>query len=147
MNIIRCQRHMDRPLATLDDVFSDLFDGFAGHAFRRNGGDWIPALDVARLDDSVVVKVEVPGLKSEDIELTVENNVLSISGVRRAECEETRDAYYHVERGFGSFRRRISLPADVDSEKVTADCKDGVLTVTLPKTERAKARKIEVKGE
>ena len=147
MNIIRFQRRIGRPLAAIDDVFGDLFERFAGGGFWRDGSDWVPALDIARLDDSVVVKIDLPGLKADDVELAVEDNVLSISGSRQAESDQSQGDHYHVERSCGSFCRRISLPADVDAAKVTAECKDGVLTVTLPKTERAKARKIEVKGE
>lgn len=147
MNMIRLRRQFAQPLATVDDAFSDLFERFAGGGFWRGANEWIPAVDIARTDDAVVVKVEVPGMKADDVELTVENNVLIISGAKQVESEETRGNYYHVERSFGNFCRHISLPSDVDAAKVTADCKDGVLTVRLPKTERAKARKIEVKGK
>jgi len=105
-----------------------------------------PAIDIADQEHGYVVKAEVPGCKTEDIELSVSGNMLTIRGEKKQEQEVKEKGYYHVERSFGSFRRDLSLAGDVDISKIEAECKNGVLTVTLPKTEKAKTAKIKVKG-
>jgi HSP20 family protein len=105
-----------------------------------------PAIDIAEQEHEYVVKAEVPGCKIEDIELSVSSNILTIRGEKKQEQEVKEKGYYHVERTFGSFRRDLSLAGDVDISKIDAKCKNGVLTVTLPKTEKAKTAKIKVKG-
>jgi len=106
----------------------------------------MPVVDLAEADDKFVVHAELPGLTEEDIELSVMDDVLTISGEKKAEEQSADDEknYYHVERRYGSFRRDIHLPAPVDIDKVTAGCTNGVLTVTLPKSEKAKARTIKI---
>jgi HSP20 family protein len=93
-----------------------------------------------------VVKAEVPGCKAEDIDISVHGNVLTISGEKKHEQERKEQGYYHIERSCGSFRRDLNLPAEIDTAGIEAECKDGVLTVTLPKTEAAKPVKVKVKG-
>jgi len=109
-----------------------------------------PALDVQEADDHVRVTAELPGLMKEDVELSIEgNNTLVLSGEKKSEEEKKEGGYYRSERYYGSFSRRILLPADVDFDKAEASFKNGVLTVMLPKTEEAKRkhRKIEIKEE
>jgi len=105
-----------------------------------------PAIDIAEKDDAVVVRAEVPGCKADDIDISVYDNVLTISGEKKLSEEKKGDNYYHVESSYGSFRRELTLPTEVDAEKVEAQCKDGVLTVTLPKAAGSKAVKVKVKG-
>ena len=143
MNMIK---YRGRPLARFDGAFGDLFERFLGAGPWSDAGDWVPAIDIARTEDSVVIKADLPGMKAEDVELSFENNVLTISGQKQTVDEKEEDNYYHSERRTGSFCRRISLPSDVDADKVTAECKDGVLTVVVPETQKPAARKIEVKG-
>jgi len=130
----------------------DEMDGLLGRFF----GDWDwpalahthwPALDVAENENSYVVKAEVPGCKADDIDISVHGNVLTLSGEKKEEQEKKEKGYYHVERSYGSFRRDVNLGSDVDTEKIEAACKDGVLTVTLPKSEKAKAIKVKVKEQ
>ena len=105
-----------------------------------------PAIDIADREHEYIVKAEVPDCKIEDIELSVSGNILTIRGEKKQEQEVKEGGYYHVERTFGSFRRDLNLAGDVDIAKIDAECKNGVLTVRLPKTEKAKTAKIKVKG-
>jgi HSP20 family protein len=88
----------------------------------------------------------VPGCKAEDIDISVYGNTLTISGEKKETEEEKRKDYYHVESTYGSFRRDLTLPTEVDESKIDAVCKNGVLTITLPKAEKSKAVKVKVKG-
>ena len=134
-------------LARLPDRFDELFGRFFGEGESElfGGGGWCPALDIAEKDDSVVVRVELPGLKSEDIEISVDRNMLTVSGEKKDESETTGENSYHVERRYGKFTRTISLPGEVNTDKIEAAQHEGVLTITLPKSEAAKPRKISVK--
>jgi HSP20 family protein len=106
---------------------------------------WSPVVDVFENKDSVTVKAEVPGLRKEDIDVSVEGNTLSICGERHEEKEEGKGTNnYRSERYFGRFYRSVPLPSAVDTGKVAAKYQDGVLTVTLPKTEEAKRKKIDI---
>jgi HSP20 family protein len=106
---------------------------------------WAPTVDIFEDKDKVTVRAELPGMKKEDIDLSLEGNTLSISGERKEEEERKEGETYRSERFFGRFQRSITLPAAVDSSKVQATYKDGVLTVELPKSEETKAKQIEVK--
>lgn len=116
------------------------FEGF----FDTPLGEWKPALEIAEEEQLYRVKVELPELKREDIELKVENDVMTISGTRHDEREEKKEGYYYSERRSGSFARSFRLPKHVDEENVSAEYKDGVLTVTLPKAEVSRGRTIQV---
>lgn len=105
---------------------------------------WSPALDVHDDKDAFTVTLEAPGLKKEDFEIAWHDGVLSIAGDRKKEEETGERNYFRRERFFGRFARSVSLPADVQSDKIIAAYKDGVLTVTLPKAEEAKPKQIEV---
>jgi len=107
--------------------------------------DWEPLTDITEDDKEFLVKVEAPEMKKEDVKVTVENGVLRITGERKAEKEEKDKKYHRVERSYGTFLRVFALPEGADGEKVSADYKEGVLTVHLPKTETAKPKAIEVK--
>jgi HSP20 family protein len=118
--------------------FNRLFD-FATTELSAAAG-WAPALDLYENDENYVATVELPGLKSEDISIDLQDGVLTLSGERKA---ETDGAFRH-ERPTGKFTRRVELPNRVDSQRVTAGYQDGILTVTLPKAEEAKPRKISI---
>ena len=135
-------------LARLQGDMEDLVRGFFGDWDLPAlwGRGW-PALDIAEDDARYVVKAEVPGCKTEDIEVTVSGNVLTIRGEKKEEQEKRDKGYYHVERSFGSFRRDLNLAGDVDTGKIEALCKDGILTITVPKSEKAKATKVKIKGQ
>jgi len=120
-------------------------------AIAGNGGEhiteelWAPATDITEDDKEFVVKVELPEMKKEDVKVTVENGTLRISGERKAEKEEKTKKYHRIERSYGAFARIFALPDGADGTKVSADYKDGMLTVRLPKTPEAKPKAIEVK--
>ncbi|HBY62905.1 MAG TPA: hypothetical protein DEH78_24040 [Solibacterales bacterium] len=107
---------------------------------------WVPAVDILETENELVLTADVPGLKLEDIDIRLENGTLSLKGERKFEKEEKseKQGYHRIERGYGHFARTFSLPDTVDVEKVTADYKDGVLKVTLPKKEIAKPRTVRV---
>jgi HSP20 family protein len=144
---VRKREREQGALARLHNEMDDLFRGFFHDwdlpALGR--GRW-PALDIAETENELVVKAEVPGCKAEDIDISIHGNMLTISGEKKEEKEEKKKDYYHVERSYGSFKRDLTLGSDVDPAKIEATCKDGVLTVTLPKSEKAKPTKIKIKA-
>jgi HSP20 family protein len=146
MNIVP-RRRREPGLARPHDFFGSLFD--------RIFEDWDlappveprgwPALDIVDKNEAVVVTAELPGIKAEDVQLTVHDNMLTISGEKKESTEKREKDYYYAERRYGSFRRNIPLPNAVNPDKVEATCRDGVLTITLPKVEQAKAKTVKVK--
>ena len=137
-------------LSRMHDDMHDLVRSFFGPNWNWptnwSGGAAWPAIDVADHENEYLVKAEVPGCKAEDIDISISGNVLTISGEKKVEKEVKEKDYYHSERSFGSFRRDLNLATDVDSTKIEAECKNGVLTVKLPKSEKAKPAKIKIKG-
>lgn len=135
-----------RDLFNVRNEFDRLFDRLG-----REGADfsgWVPTVDVRETGDALLVEAELPGLTPGDVDVRVENGVLTISGEKRREAEEGKDdsGYRIVERCYGRFERSFTLPRSVDADKVSAEFSNGVLTVSLPKAETAKPRKIEVKA-
>ena len=104
----------------------------------------MPAIDVRESDDELVVSADLPGLTKKDIEVTVEDNRLTVSGERKWDEETRNDRYHRIERAYGRFSRTLTLPSAVDAEKVEASFKDGILNVTIPKAEQAKRKQIAV---
>ncbi len=149
MAMVPWRRRNQDELATLrggmDDWFESFFRGLDRPLGLLGQRAW-PAIDIAERDDTVLVQAEVPGLKPEEIEISVYGNTLTISGERKESKEDEGDGFYHVESTYGSFRREVVLPTDVDESKIEATCKDGVLSITLPKAEKSKAVKVKVKG-
>lgn len=134
-------------LSSLRDEMNRLFDvSFPGEGSRDASlfSGWSPALDVYQDKDNVFVKAELPGMKKEEIDISLEKGVLSISGERKHEEESGEGENYRSERYFGKFHRSIALPTPFDAEHVKASYTDGVLTVKLPKSEEAKPKQIEV---
>jgi HSP20 family protein len=129
--------------------FDQLFDTvFGGNGGRSNGGSSLmraPETDVMETEKEIRVVTEMPGLKRDNIEIDVENNVLTIRGEKREERTEGEQGRWHLaERRYGTFSRSFVLPRDVDSENIQASFQDGVLTVTVPKSEKARRRRIEI---
>ena len=147
MTLVRFNKRHRGDLARLHGEMDDLFDGFFRGLDRPFAGykAW-PAIDVAEEEDAIIVRAEVPGCKADDIEISVHGNVLTISGEKKLSEEKKEKGYYHVESTYGSFRRELTLPTDVDQSKIDATCKNGVLSVILPKVEKAKAIKVKIKG-
>jgi len=105
---------------------------------------WNPAVDIFENENDIVIKAELPGMNAKDIEVKLENNVLMLKGERRFEKETKEENYHRVEREYGTFSRSFSLPMAVNAEKVTAEYKDGVLKIVLPKKEETKPKPIKI---
>ena len=132
-------------LTTLRDEINRLFDA----PYGESGGEseffgWTPAVDLYEDRDSLVVKAELPGMKKEEINLSFQDGVLTVSGERKHEREGQEGETFRSERYFGKFQRSVSLPASVDASKIGATYKDGVLMIELPKAEEAKPKQIQV---
>jgi len=110
-------------------------------------GDWAPSMDISETKDSLVAKVEAPGMDQKDIQISLQENLLTIKGEKKQEMEEKDERYHRVERSYGTFTRSVRLPIGVDASKVTATFKNGLLTVTMPKTSAAKGTTIPIKAE
>ncbi len=106
---------------------------------------WNPSVDIAEREDGYVVKVELPGVNKEDVRITLEENLLTIRGEKKQEKESKDQNYHRMERSYGSFQRSFTLPTSVKADKIDANYRDGILTVTLPKAEEARRKQIEVK--
>jgi len=109
--------------------------------------EWAPSMDVSETRDSLIVKVEVPGMDPKDIQISLQENLLTVKGEKRQEQEEKEEHYHRVERTYGMFTRSVRLPVTVDGSKVAASFKNGLLTVTLPKTPTSKGTTIPIKAE
>jgi HSP20 family protein len=129
----------------VDRLFERPFPAlFAWEGLRGYG--WYPYVDVHETEEAYVLEADLPGMKAEDITVTVEEHEVVLTGERRTEYEETKEGTRRVERAFGTFHRRVALPAAVKREEVTARYANGVLTVTVPKAEAAKAKHVEIKA-
>jgi HSP20 family protein len=145
MSIVRYDPFRD--LRTLQEEVNRLFTGnmarFDDEGVAR--GSWSPNVDIYENKDHMVLEAELPGMKREDFDLSVENNVITLRGERHFVKKDDSDNYHRVERAYGSFTRSFTLPNTVSAEGATAEYKNGVLRVTLPKREETKARRIEIK--
>lgn len=109
--------------------------------------EWAPSLDMSETKDNFVVKAEVPGIDAKHIDISLTGDVLTIRGEKSQEKEEKEEDYHLVERSYGSFSRSVRLPAEVESNKIKASYKNGILAITLPKSEKAKAKEVKIKVE
>ena len=139
-----------RDLISFQERMNRLFD----EAFYRKGelspiqkGDWSPAVDVFETKDAIELRAELPGLSASDVDISLENDVLTLSGERTMSSEVKDENYHRVERCYGSFRRSVSLPTGVQGYKAKASYKDGVLQVTIPKAEEAKPKQVKINVE
>jgi HSP20 family protein len=134
------------PVYTLQQRLNRLFE----EAFLPQGAEpfslegWSPSCDIYETENEIVVKAEIPGVKKEDVKLSMQDNVLTLSGERKFEEETKKENYVRVERGYGSFTRSFTLPPSVDVKTISAEFKDGLLEVKLPKLEQAKPKEVEI---
>lgn len=137
------------------DIFSELtrmqqemnryFDEFFGERqTEMMEGSWLPAVDVSETDTELKVRAELPGLTQDDIELNLQDNVLTLKGEKKQEEKIEKENYHRIERSYGSFCRSFTLPAGVKSEDIMATFKEGILEISLPKVEEAKPKKIAI---
>ncbi len=139
-----------RDLLSTQDRFNRLFNQAFGRAFEGGSDDelgtrsWTPAVDIYETGGSLVVKADLPGVDPKDFEVRVEENTLYLKGDRKFEDEVKKGNYHRVERAYGTFMRSFNLPGSVDPDKVAAEYKDGLLTITIPKREEAKPKTVRI---
>ncbi len=147
MNVLRWD-----PFRELEDM-NDRLNRVIGRGVARTGdareqltrADWLPSVDISETETEYAIHAQLPAVRKEDVKVTVENGVLTMSGDRRNQTEEKGRRFHRVETSYGKFVRSFALPDDVDEAKVAAEFKDGVLNVRVPKSEKAKPRTVEVK--
>jgi HSP20 family protein len=147
MAIVRWEPFRD--LVSTHDRFSRLFNDTFSRFFdegETGARGWAPAVDIYETDHDLVLKAELPGVDPKDVEARVEDGTLYLKGERKLEKEAKEENYHRVERSYGSFVRTFALPRSVDSEKVSAQYQDGILTLTMPKREEAKPRTIKIQA-
>jgi HSP20 family protein len=137
-----------RELSSIQNEMNRLFNTFFDTPTQGNGTPalrrWIPAMDVVESGDEFVLRADLPGLSEGDVNIEIEDNVLTVSGERKSEHEERKEGYYRVERSSGSFRRSLTLPEGVDADAVKASFDKGVLEVRIPKPVERKPRKVAI---
>lgn len=138
-----------RPRSLLDELQRDVSTLFHTPALTTNfdSEEWAPAVDIKETKNDFIIHVDLPGVKSEDIEVTTENGILTIKGQRESEKKEEKDNYKRIERFSGSFMRRFTLPTTADLDHISAKTKNGVLELHVPKTEKSKTKRIDIKTE
>ena len=152
MQLMNRRTNVWDPIQELNELQNRFNTLFGRTALRPGNGeealalaDWAPVVDISEDDKEFVIKAELPGLKRDEVKVTVEDGVLSISGERKTEKEEKNRKFHRVERSYGSFLRSFTLPEGADATKVNAEFTDGVLNVRLAKTPKAQPKTIEVK--
>ena len=136
-------------LLSIQDEMNQVFGrvlGQPGQRGEQTARAWAPALDISERKDAYVVAVELPGVEPNDVDVTLEEGMLTISGERRFTSETHEQQYHRVERRYGQFRRSITLPSQVEADAIQASFENGVLEVVVPKAEAAKPKKIEIRG-
>lgn len=137
-----------RELMSMHDQLGRFFEDYWTRPsdYEKEYGTWAPAVDLREEDKRYVIQADMPGVKKEDIEINLENNVLTIRGERRFEGEVKKETYHRIERAYGKFVRSFTLPARVAAEKISATHKDGILEIVVPKAEESLPKKIEIKN-
>ncbi len=136
-----------RELMSMHDQLNRLFDeSVARGSAEVDYGTWSPAVDLREEEDRFILQADMPGMKKEDIEINVENSVLTIRGERRFEQEVKKETYHRIERAYGKFTRSFTLPSRVKAEAISANYKDGTLEVVIPKAEESKPKRISIQG-
>ena len=133
-------------VTSIHDEINRVFDEvWRGHRVRGSQG-WVPPVDLLENEDEFKLVAELPGLASEDVKISLTENVLTLRGEKKAVKEEKNENWHHVERTYGAFERSVQLTSAVDPAKVTAKFKDGVLTVVLPKSDESRPRDIKIES-
>jgi HSP20 family protein len=133
----------------MGNLLDEFFSGrtWPGRASSLFEGEWTPSVDVAESDGDIVVTAELPGIAKDDVDISLSNDVLTIKGEKKEEKETKEENYHRIERRYGSFQRSIPLATGVQGDKAKANFKDGVLCVTIPKSEEARPKQIEISVE
>ncbi len=136
-------RELERMREEMDRLWDSFFE-------RREDGEeigWLPAIDISETKDAILVKAELLGMEAKDIDISFSGEVLTFKGEKRMEKEQKDESYHMLERSYGTFSRSVRVPHEVQGDKIAARCKDGVLSVTLPKSDRAGPKEIRIKAE
>lgn len=137
------------PFREMDDLLARFQRGYGRSLAAGDDSlplaNWAPAVDISETPKEYVIKAELPGLKKEEVKVTLQNGVLTLSGERKSEKDSQDEKFHRVERTYGSFTRSFALPEDVATDRVSAECKDGIVTVRVGRSEAPKPRSIEVK--
>lgn len=149
MYLSTTRRQLD-PFSSLRRLNTVLDEAFNAWPFQNqeNGSvtsSWLPACDVFEDKDAVKIVAEVPGVRPEDVKISLENNLLTVRGEKKQQAEETSERVHRYERSYGTFERTFALPTTVDPDKIAANYEHGILTISIPKAERARPREIPVK--
>lgn len=146
MNLVKWNpwREMELLKRPFRSVFDEPFFPMSWFDDESGLGRWEPAVDIYDDKDKIVIKAELAGVDKKDINVDLKEHVLTLTGERNYENEEKKNSYYHRERAFGKFQRSFRLPVDLDPDKISADFKDGVLVIEIPKPEEEKPKKITV---
>jgi HSP20 family protein len=139
-------RELERMRREMDRLWDSFFEERPQRKIEELG-EWGPSLDLSETKNDLIVKAEVPGIDLKDIDISLNKDVLTIRAEKERETEEKEENYHFIERSYGAFARSIRLPRDVQTDKINASYKDGVLRVTLPKSEEAKKKEIRIKVE
>jgi HSP20 family protein len=146
MNLVR-RPNAGSTLASLQRDLNNMWQRFFDDDTPLTAGNgWLPAMEIEEDQEELVVRAEVPGMDRDDLDISLQGNTLTISGEKKRKEETGNGGYYQSERRYGRFQRVLTLPTDVDAEKIQASQADGILTIRLPKSEASKPRKIEVNG-
>ncbi len=146
MAIVRWEplRELSSLQTEMNRLFNTVFDAPTAGDNGAQGRRWVPAMDRLETKEHFVLRADLPGMRREDVAIELEDNVLTVSGERKAEHEEGQEGYYRVERAFGGFSRSLTLPKGIDASAVTAEFDNGVLEVRIPKPEERKPQKISI---
>lgn len=137
-----------RDLMNIQEEMNRLFEDFFHRPSQAgNGGTWAPVMDISESDSTITVKMDLPGVTKDDVNIQIVGDTLQVKGEKRQEKDVREENYHRIERTYGSFFRSVELPTRVVAEKITAKFKDGVLTIELPKAEEVKPHAIEIKTE
>ena len=146
MTIVRWEpvRELSSLQTEMNRLFNTVFDAPAAGGNSGPQRRWVPAMDLLETADHFVLRADLPGMRQEDVGIELEDNVLTVSGERKAEHEDRQEGYYRVERAFGGFSRSLTLPRGIDASAVTASFDNGVLEIRVPKPEARKPHKISI---
>jgi HSP20 family protein len=134
-------REVDSLQSEMNRLFDTFFGGRPANGTLRR---WVPPMDLVETDDHLVLRADLPGLDSDDVDIEVKDGVLTVSGERRSEHEEKTDGYYRVERAFGGFSRSMTLPEHVEPDQIAASFDKGVLEIRIPKPEERKPHRVQI---
>ena len=139
-----------RPMRNLFNLHNEMGRIFGGAFGSQEGGTdmeetyWMPTVDISEMEDGFEIRAELPGISEDDVNVTVTDNVLTIKGEKRQETETDGKNYHRVERRYGSFQRKFTLPADINTDNIKAEFSDGVLTLSIPKSETEKPTEVPI---